>query len=91
MPLPAVVPVLSKKFMVPPVGIGETVAVNVTAVPAVGSPLTSVFVKTAEETPFKLLEMVVVVAVADAVVNVSDQDESDPDGVAYGELTWLAI
>jgi hypothetical protein len=35
--------------------------------------------------------MVVVVAVADAVVNVSDQDESDPDGVAYGELTWSAI
>jgi hypothetical protein len=35
--------------------------------------------------------MVVVVAVADAVVKVSVQDESDPDGVAYGGLTWLAI
>lgn len=89
-PLPALVPVLSKKVTVPPPGFGLTVAVSVTEVAVVAWPPTLVLVKTSELEPFGLAEMDVVVAVEADPVKEMDHDPSDPDGV-NPEGDWLAI
>ena len=75
---------------VPPPGFGLTVAVSVTEVGVVASPLTSLLVKTSEVEPFGLPEMDVVVAVEAEVVNEIDHDPSEPDGV-NPEGDWFAI
>ena len=92
-PLPALVPVLSKKVTVPAVT-GEppavTVAVSVTEVGVVAPPLTLLLVKTSELEPFGLPEMDVVVAVELDPVKEMDHDPSEPDGV-NSEGDWFAI
>ena len=74
----------------PPAGFGLTVAVSVTEVGVVASPLTLLLVKTSEVEPFGLAEMDVVVAVEADPVKERDHDPSDPDGV-NPEDDWFAI